>query len=468
MKLKARHVIWSLLIIVLISSFLWTYSLIKSVENGHAKQSQLVDINRLGLKFILYKRLNAFNQQDSKWLNIAKALAKTDGEIAYNIAKYYQEIQIESDKNHREIKLWLLQAIRLNHTQAIILLAKIYLENNKYQSAKEILLPLAADPFALKLLIEISLHTDENEKLALYTKKFKEIASISTSKELLPFSQKLDSFISMDGTNNIYDKNCLATIAPFTTDLTNLDYFNKLISSEKLTPLKPYLCFSPVKYISKTKLSCQHNAKEAIRCNEDIWNNNRHLANQNNRFVAVLVDKGGANVNGGILYIDSKDNDEVFMHELLHLLGFIDEYALPKRHFRCLTVQNTMFSHNIAILPRFYQGSKASAREKILKSLPWAGYISNQTPIVHHSLQGWKLGTKEISGTKANRVGVFIAETCSDKNFVAVQPLNQRTSLRNFENNLPVLYLQLLRDNPEKFLMPNYKKNVLKALQIKK
>ncbi len=466
MKLKGKNIIWSLLILVLISSFLWAYSLIKAVENGHAMQSQLADINRLGLNYILYKRLNSFSDENSEWLNIAKVLAKGDGDIAFSIAKYYQSSQ--SGIKSREVKLWLMQAIRLNHKQARILLANIYLNKYKYQAAKEVLLPIKSDPFALKLLIEISLHTDEHEKLALYIRQFKEITLVKTSNELQAFSKKLDNFILRGKTSNIYDNKCLATIAPFTTDLTNLNYFNKLISSKKLTPLKPYLCFSPVKYISKKKLGCQHNAKEAIRCNEDIWNNNHHLANINNRFVAILVDKGGANVNAGILYIDRKDNDEVFMHELLHLLGFIDEYALPKRHFRCLTAQTTMFSHNIAVLPRFYQGSKKSAREKILKSLPWAAYISNQTPLVHHSRQGWKLGTKDIVGIKTTRIGAFIAETCSDKDFVAVKPLGEPTSLRNFENNLPALYLQFLKDNPEKFLMPSYKENVLKALQAKK
>jgi len=463
MKAKVSLLILSLLITISISSFLWGHSLIKAVENGYASQKQLAYVSQLGLTTILYKRLNTFSEDDLRWQNTAKVLAKSDGDIAFKLATYFIGKGESSKKYHRTIELWLLQAVRLKHHKARILLSKVYVDNKRFAAAKKLLLPIQSEAKALKILIEISMLIGGDEELEHYIQKFKTISLLNINEELRGFYQQLKSYHVIEGQHLAPKNNCLATIAPFATNLKNLVYFDKLISSDKLTSLKPYLCFSPVKYISKKELDCQHLGDEAIRCAESIWKN-KDLAHDN-RFVAVLVENGGANVNSGILYIDSHDNVEVFFHELAHLLGFIDEYPLPKNHFRCLASQHTMFSHNIAVLPRFYKGTRAVVRKQILKKLPWAKYISSDTQIVSETEQGWKIGT---IGDNVNTVGVFAAETCNEQTFLAVKPLNQRTAMRYYEEIFPPLYFQLLADNPERFLMPNYQENVVEALRVKK
>jgi hypothetical protein len=463
MKYKVSMIIMSLLIIGSLSSFLWVNSLLKAVENGHANQSQITYIRQFGFTGVLYKRLNTFPVDDLRWQNVAKILAKSDGELAFKLAKHYMTKQEEGRANNRNIELWLSQAIRLKHDKARIILARVYVDNKKLSAARKVLIPISSDAFAIKMLIEISMLTGDNKAIAYYSNQLRAIAIVNQNEELQAFYQKLKNYQVIKSPNTESENVCMATIAPFATNLDNLTYFEKLISSAKLVSLQPYLCFSPVKYISNKELDCQHAKNEAIRCNESIWND-KSLA-LNNRFVAVLVDEGGANVNSGILYIDSHDNEEVFFHELAHLFGFIDEYPLPKKHARCKTVQKTMFSHNIAVLPRFYQGSREIVRERILKQLPWAKYISKNTPLVSDTEHGWKLGTISKEG---DIIGAFSAETCNKKDFVSVQPLNRRTAMRYYEEKFPALYFQMLTDNPEKFLMPNYKENVTEALTAKK
>ncbi|MFT6900368.1 MAG: hypothetical protein ACJAXS_000530 [Colwellia sp.] len=465
MKVKVSVTIMSLLILLSISSFLWINSLFHRVEDGYASHLQLAIINQLGLHSILYKRLNLYSQQDKKkkWQNIAKVLAKDDGEIAFKLANYYLAKPKESYRKNRNGELWLKQAIRLNHKRSRIALAKIYLEEHSLLAAKKLLLPIQSDPSALKLLIEISILTGEYKNIDYYIQQFTGINSDDKTDEQQSFYQKLERYKIINRPVIATEVSCLAKISPFATSLENLEYFEKLISSARLVPLKPYICFSPVKYISKIQLDCQHDEKEAIRCNESIWQGNNLVGND--RFIAVLVEKGGANVNAGILYIDSYDNEDVLFHELTHLLGFIDEYELAENHYRCLSVQNLMFSHNIAILPRFYQGSRQVVREKILSELPWAKYIESHTPLVSKTEQGWKLGTAK---NQFDNVGAYIAESCDEQDFVAIQPLNQRTTMRYYEEVFPNLYLQMLADNPKKFLMPHYLQNVNRALKAKK
>lgn len=454
----------SLLTVISISAFLSVKSLIKAVENDDANHSQITLINDFGLNTLLYKRLNSYVEDDQRWQNIAKTLAKIDGEVAFKLAKYYKNKQGENNFN---IELWLSQAIRLGHQQARIDLAKIYVDKKKLFDAKKLLLPITSNGAALKILLEIIISIGEKQEIARYIKQLQAIStdeqSEEQSEELQDFSKKLTRYNVLNTPSIPSPVNCLAMIAPFATNLSDLAHFEQLISSSTLATLAPYLCFSPVQYVSKITLACRQNDNEAIRCDESIWQNKK-LA-PNNRFIAVLVEKGGANVNSGILYIDSNDNAEVFYHELAHLLGFIDEYALPKNHSRCLAIQKSMFSHNIAILPRFYQGSQESVRAEILNELPWAKYISSKTALVIHTAKGWKLGTMS---EEVDTVGAFIAESCNEIDFVAIKPLNQRTTMRYYQAGFPALYLKLLAENPEKFLMPHYLYNVSSALNAKK
>jgi len=459
-KLKLSLSILSLLIIISISSFFWGRSLIIAVENGHASYAQLSHISQLGLRPMLYQRLDRLTNNEQQWVNIAKVLAKEDGKIAFKLAKYYLE-----KKEDKTVVLWLSQAIKLKHHQARLFLAEIYLKEGKLLQAKTTLKPIENNILALKLLLEISITEGEINLITRYAEKFKTLNLANQNETLQKFYNKLERYHVV---NRVYQdpaKTCSHVIAPFATNLKNLDYLTTLISSPKLDKFRPYICFSPVKYISKKTLNCLHRKDEAIRCDESIWNKQQGITPAENRFVAVLVEHGGANVNSGILYLDGEDTAAVFFHELAHLLGFIDEYPLPKTHFRCLSEQDAKFSFNIAVLPRLYQGSKEVVRQKILAQLPWAKYISSSTPLVSKTSQGWLLGTIE---QKPGAVGVFIAETCNEADFVAVKPLNQRTSMRYFEESFPALYMQLLADKPNEFLMPSYLNNVDMALKMKK
>jgi hypothetical protein len=460
MKSKIFLIILSLLITLSISSFFWLNSLVVSVENGHASNSQLNHISQFGLRSILYQRFESLPDKDKKWVNIAKVLAKADGNIAFILAKYY--LKNQSD---REVELWLTQAIQLKHIEARLLLANIHLNNDKQDKAKKLLLPVKNDMFALKILIEIAIAEGEDSLITQYSQLIKTLNSVEKNNEYRYFYQKLQRYRVIKNVNIESTQTCEVTIAPYATSLKNLDYLEKLISSPILKPFRSFICFSPVKYISKKALNCLHTGDEAIRCDESIWNKEKGIISLNHRFLAVLVEKGGANVNSGILYLDSNDTEKVFLHELAHLLGFVDEYPLPKNHFRCIGVQESMFSHNIAVLPRFYQGTQEFVRQKILEQLPWAKYIDSSTPLVRKTPKGWMIGT---TGGTRDTVGGFVAESCNGPDFVAIKPLNQRTAMRYFEERIPTLYLQLLSDNHRQFLMPSYIENVDVAAKQKK
>jgi len=308
------------------------------------------------------------------------------------------------------------------------------------------------------------------------------LASNTTMDSLLV---NIDKYLVIDQksvfTNNTFDKpsSCITSLQLFATNIKHLKHIELLIKDFKAQqPLAKYICLPTPRYISLEKLDCTANRHEAISCDEAIWEGIAESVHS--RHIGLMLKQGGANVHMGILYFDTKDNVDVFSHEISHLLGFVDEYPLIKAHEKCRGVQSKTFSHNIAVLKKFYQGTRKSVRFGILKNIPWAASIKSSTPILQEAVIGennemyWRLGTPiEFK----DKVGVHIAESCQkateDNNVASVQggsglsafkPLSRRTQLRYFSSDFPVEYLTLLQMKPKAYLMPSFHYNIAFAL----
>ena len=125
-----------------------------------------------------------------------------------------------------------------------------------------------------------------------------------------------------------------------------------------------------VRYIPINELDCNNDPQKAITCNEVQWE--LRAKTINTRYVGLMLPEGGANVHLGMLYFDAQDSVDVFAHEISHLLGFVDEYALTPEHSICQQPQKEIFSQNISVLKNRYQGNRKEVRVKVLKQLAWA------------------------------------------------------------------------------------------------
>jgi hypothetical protein len=262
----------------------------------------------------------------------------------------------------------------------------------------------------------------------------------------------------------------------FATTLKNLQKIDKLIVDFQLHPLNAYFCFNTVRYISERELSCDYDKNNAIQCNESMWSGINH--NTNTRYIGLMVPEGGANVNAGIMYLDANDNVQVFAHELSHLIGFVDEYALVKDHQQCRENQSQLFAHNISVISTFYQGPRKEARAELLKKLSWANKIATTTPILQATKNGWLAGTPDSYGKDSREdsslslndtldkksIGLYRADTCSLHNTAAFKPVKQLTQLSYNEVEFPNEYINILNEDNEKHLMPSFHYNVAKQL----
>lgn len=470
------------------SSFFLSDFLTQVIEKNEHTAKQLNFAIAQNNKAALLYAWHQSKKGNKNWQELAKKIAKFNGKVAYLLADFYVNKKHVGKKNayqSEKAMLWYQQAIRLNYPKASIALAELYFQQGNTLAAQKFLAkfkvmelsPYQRNDLFLAVIIlktKIAISTGNIDLTNLLLKKFSLMlktnekgASLLRDIEryqILPF--KGDTSIQRDYNNST----CSNSIQIFATNLLNLSQVERLVKDFKKQALNDLVCFSPVRYLSLSQLSCSSGQDNAIACDETkLYDAAATVAT---RYIAIMLPEGGANVHFGIMYFDAQDSIEVVEHEISHLLGFVDEYPLVKGHVKCRTSQQQIFAQNIAVLQRHYRGERSAVRKKILKQLAWADQIKNSTPILHtkdkrsQKNQYWQLGT---SDKFKQEVGLYRAETCDNNSakqqniFSAFKPLSGRTKLQYDELNFPKQYIELLHKNSERYLMPSFHYNIALA-----
>ncbi len=402
----------------------------------------------------------------ANWLNYTIELAKKQPEYAFLLAQFYQKKyqQTYEPQLVNKIIFWYQQAIKLGSRHALTALANWYYIQEQLTQAENLLSPI--NHYSLEqTILYIKVLVDQGkwqQSLALIKRTSLNLSQSESGRLLLAQLNRYQIMPSDREQQAIVTPKCENTIQFFATRLSDLAKTEQLIAQFQQHPLADFVCFSPVRYIAKTELDCKAKTGEAIRCNEATWLTKANSIHS--KYLGLLLPQGGANVHLGMIYLDSKDNVDVFAHEISHLLGFIDEYPLVSNHQLCQQRQTNPFSYNIVTLKRIYQGDRAKIRQQLLARIPWADQIKHDTPILQANANSpantWLLGTP---ARYHKHVGVFPAETCAKGGVFAFKPLAYATQLRYNENPFPPVYIQLLNKNNH-FFMPSFRYNLTLAL----
>jgi len=496
-----RYLFLSLLVLLSSSSFSINDYLIQKLQQ-HDFTSQQLDYaltNSIPLAYQLKRK--QFKQGTASWLHYSIKLAKYRSKVALELASFFSSNLTNSltqQEKNKKIVFWINHAILLGSERAKVRLAEYYYRQNDIDQAKKTInrlttLSIASAPITAKIAITAGSIEQLTALLPL-------LAQSSQGKKLLKKIEHFNVLSTNEVNNNSLSQQaatykltanpqkkqfeCANSIQFFATNINDLLYSETLIKQFKQqntqTSLQQNICFAPVRYRSIKQLHCStSNAKtkslinQRIMCDERQWQ--KIALSIKTKYVAVLLPQGGANVHLGILYLDRYDNVDVFVHEISHLLGFVDEYPLPTNHQNCQQYQKEIFANNIAVLARVYQGSKAVIRQKVLSQLAWGAFIKNSTPILQRvktlsdgdnltKIEQWQLGTPT---TYNQEVGLFLSESCDNTQLQAFKPLYKQTKLRYFEKALPILYSQILTLQGNKYNMPSFHYNIALALQRK-
>lgn len=478
-----------------------TKLIIKNEHNEFQLNFAIAQKNIAALNFAL--KHTKFHSE--LWLTLAKALAKTQGDVAYQLALYYQKTPTKN-------VFWLKHASTLGYHQATLALAQHYFELNEIIKASEIVATIptiipttvsttfskatSANTLAntsanstvkesrgnsastLELAISKQILITElaitQGKTVLVENSIKEHAALlKTTPAGAQLLNEIETYQIIANKKNVESNKlsslCENSIQLFATSLTHLKQVEQIIEDFKYQPLNNAICFAPVRYMPIDTLECIQEQDTAIRCDESKW---AFFADTiESRYVGIMLPKGGANVHLGMLYFDAQDTVDVVAHEVTHLLGFVDEYPLRVEHITCKAIQKEPFSQNIAVLKNIYQGEQQTIRAHVLAQLPWSKYIKKSTPILHSvtDLKGtihWQLGTpKEFQ----NEIGLFNAQTCDNSNmskssdFNAYKGVYQQTQLQYFSLSFPPLYSLLLKGNYTHYRTPSFHYNIALA-----
>ncbi|MEM0911061.1 MAG: hypothetical protein AAGJ37_08810 [Pseudomonadota bacterium] len=97
------------------------------------------------------------------------------------------------------------------------------------------------------------------------------------------------------------------------------------LNDGRLAPL--HICLHRPIWIESTALKC-HFDNNTTRSECDLSRIKPWLSINAISHIAIVLDKGKAYTYQGIMYLDTEDDYDVFVHELAHFAGFMDEYAL--------------------------------------------------------------------------------------------------------------------------------------------
>lgn len=394
------------------------------------------------------------NHTPQAWLHLAQLHGNKSGDVAWQLGEYFY-----TKKQVGSAILWYRVAIRQHNDQARIALAKLYFSQQELDKATKLLQPIIDNENALALLFEVALHQGDTDFIERYKIRLNTDTNAELYRELSNFSV-FNQVILAEKTERVnLTSVCETDVQLFASSLNGLRHAQQLMLDFKYHPLASYLCLRTPKYVPATSLNCQHEANEKISCNASVWFEHKNIES---RYIGVVVEQGGANVDHGIMYIDEQDNIDVLVHELSHFIGFVDEYPLPVEHQKCQKVQQMPFAHNLVVLPKYYQGNRALIRSNIIAQLPWGPLIKNTTPILSKHKKGWELITPISYQAE---IGVFNARTCDKQAaFHAFKPVADRTKLAYFELPLPAQYIEIMKLSPRGYLMPSFHYNVSRDL----
>jgi hypothetical protein len=376
------------------------------------------------------------------WFKWQQELAKTNAQAAFELAGVYHQQSPANQEALTAARYWYQQGARLGEVRAALALANLAYQANNWQQAKNILDELLHLPAAFTLRYELAITTGELDFLQSQWSRLQRLTvDHKQSKALVAAINKYQIFpVQMPKFQPLrMAEPCDLPVQFFATDLPGLQQAEKLINHANRHPyLSQYFCFAEPRYMSVSELDCHHKQDAPIMCDERMFAS-KNIANEI-RFIVLLGDQGQANVNKGIMYLDKADDGQVFEHELLHWLGFVDEYPLAASHQLCLSSQSPDLTR-VAV--------------NLLK-----GELDLSD--VHQKQQA----ARQFGLHLSEHVQLTVANSCDQAKVKTWKPVNNPTLLEDYQLSLPKLYWQLLEQSEGRFYMPSYHYNLAQAYYI--
>lgn len=217
------------------------------------------------------------------------------------------------------------------------------------------------------------------------------------------------------------------------------------------------ICISPLVWLQKDELQCEL-LNNRQQCNLASFAAQIHMPSFTH--LVLFLGSGTAYVQEGVMHLDQADTYSVFVHELAHFVGFVDEYAVSSR-----LAQNYCElgdAPNLLIKPlaqeelyktpkfaRWQEYSSALQVTQILYISPDSDHQLAQTddnPVSGQANNNAN-GNQVAPDVLMNNLEIGRSRTCARLNIETYKPASDITFLEHHDtDNIPDIYLVMWRE----------------------
>lgn len=405
---------------------------------------------------------NAIDENDQYWLSLV-------GNLGSSGALYYSAMR---SKNPEKIRQWFSRSADLGHPQSqfeFALLQKNIKEkhhwmtlsaNAGYQPAIISMAQYsyeASDTTLAKMWLEKAAEFDASSafKLAnIYWKDGKKDSAESyfnkaAQRNFEPAKAALKAIdnYSVSTLSSLLDvaplgPNCAQSIQFVANSLTLFvkakSFYQQFQEDKRLADLP--LCILPPIWLAMDSLICSSRFNGEPRLGCDLYPLSKLRTPLSFTHMVVFAEQGKANVNNGVMFLDQSDSYSVFVHELAHFAGFVDEYALPKKLADYHCGENQAPNLIISALNTSAKADLVMGTEEQPRYVPMQRANSWQRALdAHNQLQ-------QLESKKPVLDYIAASRTCSNTQYKSYKPSQQMTFLEYHDvPNIPKVYRSLWR-----------------------
>jgi len=124
-------------------------------------------------------------------------------------------------------------------------------------------------------------------------------------------------------------KQKLLFVTPDIESLVQAENFRSRFSQDQRMKSLP-ICIYDMTWFDPVDVACEENWHQSGRLGCQLLSLAEKLKRLPFTHLVMFANKGKANVHNGVMFLDRQDTYDVFIHELAHFSGFIDEYPLTQ------------------------------------------------------------------------------------------------------------------------------------------
>lgn len=279
------------------------------------------------LRYQQFEPTEQSRDQEARWLRIAARKGVAEAQFLYALN---QESPIKKES-------WLIKSAEQGYVDAQIALSDWYMLNELLDKAKPWLEKVAGHDLMSQVALAKILW-NEGERARAET-LFRQAASQGNVEAIQRLNVIANYPLFEDKrlfSNALIEENfqsvCLQNIVLVADGLSAMTRAVKIVDefSQDTRFDNMGICLSQPFWFENT-VNCSQNWQQGGRLTCDLTPLSDPLFSSKATHLVVIGNHGKAYVQQGVMFLDAQDTYSVFVHELAHFAGFVDEYALSRK-----------------------------------------------------------------------------------------------------------------------------------------